>query len=381
MSITDLMSKERRGSTTLYLVLAAIAVFGLVLGVIRLVQGLGATTNLNDGNPWGFWIAFDFFAVPFSAGAFTLALVTQIFKRKAYHGIAHLALLAGFLGYTMVILVLLLDIGRWDQFYSVLLPWRWNLHSFMFEVSMSITLYFGVLMLELLPIVFRNRELLAVQIVDRLMVVVAAVGILLSTVHQGSIGAIFLILSHRLHPLWWTPILPVLFLTSALFSGLSVAIFLGILTWRALKRPVPMKLLSNLARVAAALLVFYLVLKVGDLLLAGELDLIFSSGGFSFVWLVEVIIGVMVPLVIFASRARESEDGLLVGAICVLVGLAINRWTQAWFALDAPPGHSYTPHWIEYAIAVAAIAAGVLFYSLGIRRLQGLRQTILEEGH
>ena len=139
MSITDMMSKERRGSTTVYLVLAAIAVFGLVLGVIRLVQGLGATTNLNDGYPWGLWIAFDFFAVPFSAGAFTLALVTQIFNRKAYHGIAHLALLAGFLGYTMVVLVLLLDIGRWDQFYSVLLPWRWNLHSFMFEVSMSIT--------------------------------------------------------------------------------------------------------------------------------------------------------------------------------------------------------------------------------------------------
>jgi Ni/Fe-hydrogenase subunit HybB-like protein len=376
-----MISKERRGSTTVYLVLAAIALFGLILGIIRLVQGLGATTNLNDGYPWGLWIAFDFFAVPFSAGAFTLALVTQIFNRKEYHGIAHLALLAGFLGYTMVILVLILDIGRWDQFYSVLLPWRWNLHSFMFEVSMSITLYFGVLMLELLPIVFRDRDWVAVQLVDRLMVVVAAVGILLSTVHQGSIGAIFLILSHRLHALWWTPILPVLFLTSALFSGLSVAIFLGILTWRALKRPVPMKLLSGLARVAAALLVFYLVLKVGDLLLAGELDLIFNSGGFSFVWLLEVIIGVIVPIGIFASRARENEDGLLVGSICVLVGLAINRATQAWFALDAPPGHSYTPNWIEYAIAAAAIAAGVLFYSLGIRRLQGLRRPILEEGH
>ena len=381
MSVTDLMSKERRGSTAAYLVLAVIAVFGLVLGIIRLVQGLGATTNLNDGYPWGLWIAFDFFAVPFSAGAFTLALVTQIFNRKAYSGIAHLALLAGFLGYTMVILVLLLDIGRWDQFYSVLLPWRWNLHSFMFEVSMSITLYFGVLMLELLPIVFGDRDWVAVQIVDRLIVLVAAVGILLSTVHQGSIGAIFLILSHRLQALWWTPILPVLFLTSALFSGLSVSILLGILTWRALKRPVPMKLLSGLAKGAAALLVFYLVLKVGDLLLAGELDLIFNSGGFSFVWLVEVIIGVIVPLVIFASRARESEDGLLVGSICVLVGLAINRATQAWFALDAPPGHSYTPHWIEYAIPLAAAAAGILFYSLGIRRLQGLRQPILEDGH
>lgn len=380
MSATAVPTKERRVVPVTYVILAVIAGVGLALGIYRLARGLGPTTNLNNGYPWGLWIAFDFFAVPFSAGAFTLALVTQIFNRKQYHGVAHLALLAGFLGYTMVVLVLLLDIGRWDQFWSVLLPWRWNLHSFMFEVSMSITLYFGVMILELLPVVFRDRDWLPVQVIGRLIVLLAAVGILLSTVHQGSIGAIFLLLSHRLHELWWTPILPLLFLTSALISGLSVAIFLGILTWRALKRPVLMGLLTDLAKVAAVVQVVYLVLKLGDLLIAGELGRIFDSGGYSLLWLTEVIIGVIVPLVIFGSRARENENNLLVGAICVSVGLAINRATQAWFALEPPAGATYAPHWIEWFIVIAAFAGGVLFYSLGVRYLAGLREPV-EEGH
>jgi Ni/Fe-hydrogenase subunit HybB-like protein len=380
MSATTIKTEERRITPVIYVILAVIAALGLALAIYRLVKGLGPTTNLSNGYPWGLWIAFDFFAVPFSAGAFTLALVSVIFNRDEYHGVAHLALLAGFLGYLMVVLVLLLDIGRWDQFWSVLLPWRWNLHSFMFEVSLSITLYFGVMILELLPIVFQDRDWLPVQVAGRLIALLAALGILLSTVHQGSIGAIFLILRHKLHELWWTPILPLLFLTSALFSGLSVAIFLAILTWRALGRPVPMKLLSDLAKLAAIIQAVYLVLKLGDLLLAGELGRIFDSGGYSLLWLVEVIIGVVVPLVIFGSRARERENMLLVGSFCVFVGLAINRATQAWFALEPPPGATYAPHWIEWAIVVAAFSGGILFYSLGVRYLKGLRKPV-QEGH
>jgi Ni/Fe-hydrogenase subunit HybB-like protein len=376
------ITKEKRDVPTGLHILTVIVGLGLLLGIIRMVKGLGVTTNLNDSYPWGLWIAFDFFAVPFSAGAFTLALVSQIFNRKEYHAIAHLALLAGFLGYIMVVVVLLFDLGRWDQFWSVLLPWRWNLHSFMFEVSMSITLYLGVMILELLPIVLaRKRDWLPVRLASRLMVLIAAVGILLSTVHQGSIGAIFILLKHKLHELWWTPILPLLFLTSALISGLSVAILLGILTWRALKRPVPIKLLSGLARVAAVLLVVYLLLKLGDLLLAGELNLIFESGGFSLVWLAEIIIGVLVPLFIFGTRAREKENNLLLGAIFMAVGLAINRWTQAWFALSAPSGASYTPHWMEWTIMIGALATIALFYSLGLRNLEALHKPVLEDDH
>lgn len=381
-------AKERRGpsglSTIALLFLAAVVVFGAILGIIRLVKGLGPTTNLNQGYPWGLWIAFDFFAVPFSAGAFTLAFVVHIFNQKKYHGIAHLALLAGFLGYLMVVLVLLMDIGRWDQFYSVLLPWRWNLHSFMFEVSMSITLYFCVLALELIPVVlgaFGRGDSSLVKLINRLLPLLAAVGILLSTIHQSSIGGIFLTLQHRLHRLWWSPIMPLHFLTSAVFSGLSVAIFLALLTWRALRQPAPTKLLTGLAKAATVVLGIYLVLKVGDLLFAGEIGLIFTSGRFSILWWIEVIIGVVVPLIFFASRARENKNALLTAVIGVIVGLALNRATIAWFALAPTEGYTYSPHWIEFVIMAAAFAAGILFYSLGVRYLKTLRKPVLESGH
>ena len=381
-------TREKRGLSGLtliaFLFLAALVLLGVILGIIRLVKGLGPTTNLNTGYPWGLWIAFDFFAVPLSAGAFTLAFVVHIFNKKKYHGIAHLALLAGFLGYLAVVLVLIMDIGRWDQFWNVLLPWRWNLHSFMFEVSMSITLYFGVLILELIPVVlgaFGKGDSELARFINRLLPLIAAVGILLSTIHQGSIGAIFLTLGHRLHRLWWAPIMPLHFLTSAVFSGLSVAIFLGLLTWRALKRPAPMKLLSGLAKAAAVVLGIYLVLKIGDLLFAGEIGLIFTSGGYSVLWWIEMIIGVVVPLLIYATSARESKRNLLLASVCVIIGLAINRSTVALFALAPTGGYAYTPHWMEYGIMASAIAAIVLFYSLGVRYLKTLRQPVLDAGH
>jgi Ni/Fe-hydrogenase subunit HybB-like protein len=373
--------------SVLDLILGVIVAAGVVLGIVRLVTGLGATTNLSSSYPWGMWIAFDVFTIPFSAVAFTLAAVVHIFNQEKYHGLSRFTVLMGFLGYLMVVLVLVMDIGRWDQFYSVLMPQRWNLHSFMFEVAMSITLYFGVLILEMLTIVFERSGSPVVEWLKRLIVLIAGVGVLLSCVHQGSMGAVFVILRHKLEALWWTPILPVLFLTSALFTGLSVAIFLGVVTWRALGKPAPMQLLSNIARWVVILQAIYLVLKLGDLLLAGEFGLIFSSGQFSLLFLAEIIIGVIVPLAIFASKAKESEGGLAAGAVCTVVGILINRWSIAWFALNPPPPlpHgipvTYSPHWIEWSIAIAAIAAAILFYSLAVRFIPVFRDTVTGKAH
>lgn len=385
--MTVATKKSERSFSTIDLILAAIVVFGIVLGIIRLVQGLGATTNLSSAYPWGMWIAFDVFTIPFSAVAFTLAAVVHIFNQEKYHGLSRFTVLAGFLGYLMVVLVLVMDIGRWDQFYSVLMPWRWNLHSFMFEVALSITLYFGVLILELLTIVFEHSKSSVIEWLKRLIVLIAGVGVLLSCVHQGSMGAVFVILRHKLEALWWTPLLPVLFLTSALFTGLSVAIFLGVVTWKALGKPAPMDLLKSLAKWVVILQVIYLVLKLGDLLLTGEFGLIFSSGRFSLLFLAEMIVGVIVPLIIFASGAKESENGLVAGSICVVLGILINRWSIAWFALNPPPPlpHAapvvYTPFWIEWVIAIAAVAAAILFYSLAVRFIPVLRETVTKEAH
>jgi|YNPNPStandDraft_1061719.scaffolds.fasta_scaffold11791_1 Ni/Fe-hydrogenase subunit HybB-like protein len=375
------VTKEKVTVPVTYVILAAIAAAGVVLGVIRLVRGLGPTTNLNSGYPWGMWIAFDVFTIPFSAVAFTMAAVVHIFNQEKYHGLSRLTVLAGFLGYLMVILVLIMDIGRWDQFYSVLMPWRWNLHSFMFEVAISITLYFGVLVLEMLSVVFEHSDAVVITWLKRLIVLVAAVGVLLSTVHQSSLGAVFVILRLRLHPLWWTPLLPLLFLTSALFTGFSVAVFLGIVTWRAMGQEAPMKLLQGLIRVIIVIQVIYLILKLGDLLVSGELGLIFGSGRFSLLFIAEMVVGVIVPLIIFASRARSSQAALIVATVGVVLGIAINRLSIAWFALAAPSEYSYMPYWMEWGITIAAICAAVLFYSAAVRYIPVLRKTVIEGAH
>ena len=373
--------KEKGAFPVAYWILAAIVVFGLVLGIIRLVRGLGATTNLSEDFPWGLWITFDVFAVPFSGGAFTLAAVLHIFNRKKYHKVAHLALLAGFLGDVLVVLILLMDLGRWDHFYSVLMPMRWNLHSFLLEVSLCITLYLGVLVLEFVPVIFGRLEWKPVQEINRLIPLIASVGIILSSLHQSSLGSLFLVMSHKLHALWWTPILPLLFFTSAVFSGLSVAIFIAVVAWRALHKPVPTQILAGLAKMAAIVQAIYLVLKVGDLLVAGEMELVFGSGSLSILFLAEMIIGVILPLIIFSSRARENERWLLAGTVYVMVGLAFNRSAIAWFALRSPSSATYCPHWVEFAITAAAVAAGILFFALGVRYLPTLRESVLEEGH
>lgn len=376
---TTTRTRSKEALPPAYLILAAVVAFGLVLGIIRLVRGLGPTTNLSSSYPWGMWITFDVFAVPFAGGAFTLAAVMHIFNRKEYHGIAHLALLIGFLGYTLVVLILLMDLGRWDHFYSVLMPWRWNLHSFLLEVSLCITLYLGVLVLELTPVVFGQRGWKPVQEIDRLIPLIAGVGIVLSTLHQSSLGSLFLLMPHKLHALWWTPILPLLFFTSAVFSGLSTAIFVAVVTWRALRKPAPVQILTGLAKLVVIIQAIYLVLKIGDLLIAGEIGLVFGSGPFSILFLAEMIIGVIAPLILLASPARKSERGLLAGAVYVLVGLAFNRSAIAWFALAAPAGVTYFPHWMELGITIAAVAAGILFFALGLRYLPTLRNSVLEE--
>ena len=366
-----LAKKEKSKLPAGYFVLAAVAALGLVMGIVRFVNGLGATTNLNDDYPWGLWIVYDVFFIPFSAGAFTISAVAHIYDREESHSIARPVILAGFVGYLFVVVILLMDLGRWHKFYNTLIPWYWNLHSFMFEVSMCVTLYTGVLIMEVAPAIlerFNWQKLL--RMIRPITVLIAGAGIVLSSLHQSSLGSLFLLMPYKLHPLWWTPLLPLLFFTAAAFSGLSMAIFVAVVSFRAFHRHLELGILSDIAKIVSIMLGIYLVLKVGDLLLAGEIGLIFSEGWLSVLFLEEMVIGVIVPLILFSMRrVRESAFGLFWGAACVLVGLALNRTIVPLLALRVSGGATYFPHWIEFTIVAACIAAGVLIFALVARFL------------
>jgi len=354
-----------------YFVLVALAALGLVAGIVRLINGLGATTNLSDSYPWGLWIVYDVFFIPFSAGAFMISAITHIYNREEYHCLARPVILAGFLGYLFVVVVLLMDLGRWHRFYNVLIPWYWNPHSFMFEVSMCVTLYTGILVMEIAPAILERLNLKKLLgIIRPLTVLIAGAGIVLSSLHQSSLGSLFLLMPYKLHPLWWTPLLPLLFFTLAAISGLSMVIFVAILSFKAFGRRLKLGLLTDIARIVSIMLGIYLVLKIGDLLLAGEIGLVVSEGWISVLFLEEMIIGVVVPLILFSMRrVRESAYGLFWGAACVLVGLAVNRASVPLLALRASGGDVYFPHWIEFAVAVGSIAAGILMFVLAARFL------------
>lgn len=366
------MITTKKGTLSVgYLILVALAVIGLTVSILRFVNGLGATTNLSDDYPWGLWIVYDVFFIPVSAGAFMISAVTHIYNREEYHTIARPVILAGFLGYVFVVVILLMDLGRWHKFYNILIPMYWNLHSFMFEVSMCVTLYTGILIMEVAPAILERlkwQKLLGM--IRPLTVLIAGVGIVLSSLHQASLGSLFLLMPYKLHPLWWTPLLPLQFFTAAASGGLSMAIFVAVVSFRAFRRHLELGLLADLAKIVYIMLGIYLVLKVGDLALAGELGLVLSEGWLSLLFLAEMVIGVIVPMILFGTRKmRESSSGLAWGAACVLVGLALNRTSVPLLALKAPGGAVYFPHWIEFAVVVACVAAIVLLFDLAVRFL------------
>jgi len=363
-------ASERRIPTS-YILLGAFAAAGLALGVYRMVVGLGPTTNLTDGYPWGLWILYDVFFIPFSAGAFMISAVTHIYDKEEYHVVARPVVLAGFLGYLFVVLVLLMDLGRWHKFYNVLIPWYWNPHSFMFEVSMCVTAYTGILVMEVAPsILERLNWVKPLRFLRVATVVIAGAGIVLSSLHQSSVGSLFLLMRHKLHPLWWSPQLPLFFFTSAAFSGLSMAIFVAVVSFKAFGKRLKLDLLSDLAKIVFIMLGLYLALKATDLVLNQELELVFSQGWMSLLFVAEILVGVLAPMVIFGSRPmRESGFGLFLGSGFVLFGLGLNRLNVALLGLGAPVGAVYFPHWIELAISAAAIVAGVLIFALAARFL------------
>jgi Ni/Fe-hydrogenase subunit HybB-like protein len=366
------MSAVKKSSLSLgFLLLAVLVAVGAGVGIVRMINGLGTTTSLSDGYPWGLWIVYDIFFVPFSAGAFMILAITHIYGKREYHGIARPVVVAGFLGEVMVILVLLMDLGRWHQFYNILFPWYWNVHSFMFQVSICLTIYMGIMVLEVAPAILeRLNWQKPLRLIKMATVLIAGVGILLSSLHQSSLGSLFLLMPYKLHPLWWTPLLPLLFFTSAVFAGLAMVIFVVALSFRAFHRPLDLRLLSNLARAAAVLLGVYLLLKLGDLLLAGEIGLLFSSGWLSVLFLAEIGFGVIVPMVLLSmKKVRDTSAGLIWGSACVLAGVALNRTNVALLAYEAPAGATYFPHWMEILVSVAAVAAGILLFVLAVRFL------------
>jgi Ni/Fe-hydrogenase subunit HybB-like protein len=368
-------------------VLAALTVLGLVVGVIRLVQGLGETTGLTDAYPWGLWIGFDFSLIAFAGVGFTMAAIVYLLNLKQYKPLSRAAVLTGFLGYVSVLIILLIDLGRPDRFWGFIV--FWNAHSPLFEISWCILLYTTVLTVEFLPIFFErlNRPNI-VKAIHSITIPVVIAGVVLSTLHQSTLGTLYMALPFKTDQLWFSTILWILFYLTSIATGLAVMISVWIVASKAFGRKVEVDLLGGLAKGAMWVLVVYAILRAGDLWITDDLWAVFAFDSQSLWFWAEVIIGTLLPIILYALPSiRKSEGGLLITSLLVIVGTfmyrfnatltaqAVNRFTLPTITEIA----RYRPTWMEFAIQIGVLAAAALAWYFAARLLPIFPETVQEE--
>ena len=342
----------------------------LFVTVLRFTRGLGATTHLSDRFPWGLWIGFDVLCgVGLAAGAFTLTATVHIFNMHRYEAIVRPTVLTGFLGYVFVIVGLMFDLGQ---------PWRiwhalvfWNPHSVMFEVAWCVMLYTTVLALEFSPIVFERLRLERPRrIIKAVSTPLVIAGVLLSTLHQSSLGSLYLIVPSKLHPLWYTPLLPLLFFVSAIGAGIGMVIVESYLSRRAFGHHLAMDLLEPLGRVMVVALSIFGVLRFITIRRSGGLETLRDPGYEAWMFLIEVGLGVILPVALLLSeRIRSSETGLVTASFLAVLGFVMNRLNVSVTGMEGAAGVRYFPSWMEIAVSAGIVAMAMTAFALAVRLL------------
>jgi Ni/Fe-hydrogenase subunit HybB-like protein len=361
--IQKLTGELRKMPKAVFILALIVAVGGLTM-LYRLYAGLGATTNLNKGYPWGIWISFDLSMVAFSGGAFTLAAIVYILQKKEFHPAVYPTVLTGLVGYTSVLVILFMDLGRWDRFYHfVIYP---NLHSALFEVSWCILLYSTVLVYELSPVFLKHQRFQRLnRIIKKLTIPMVIAGVTLSTLHQSSLGTLFIVMSNRLHPLWYSMILPVFFWISSIGSGVAMVIAGSTVSYWVFGRSLNQKLVEKLGRFIPWIMGIYLAAKIGELFATNEQNLVFSSGKYSVLFILELMIGVILPIVLFSIRKiRQSRFGSLVSATCLILGISFNRFNSSWWGMKPVEGYTYIPTAAEVIILAGVLSGVILVFTL-----------------
>ena len=361
-----------------------------IVAMIRYIYGIGAISNLSSAYPWGFWISFDLLTgVAIASGGFIMAGMVEIFELNEFRPLLYPALLTGFLGYILYILALLVDLGHPERIWHYVI--FQNHHSVLFECGILVMIITATFALIFAPLFFERMNQPKVAKIFRdankpLIILLVTASIL----HQTSLGSIYLIQNPKLSPLWWTPVIPLHFFISAVAIGLAMTIFESSLSSRYFHRGLETHLLEKLAVAIPYVLGLYLIVRFTQLALAGDLQYLFNSGIMSILFWSEIIIGSIIPLIMFAfKKIRQSPRGLLTGAIILLLGMILNRFDVSWLAIKHPDPLTYIPtfmannvHYLpslpEISISLGIFSAGILAFGLAIKYLPIFED---EDGH
>jgi Ni/Fe-hydrogenase subunit HybB-like protein len=347
-----------------------IAIIGIYSLVIRFTRGLGASTHLSDAVPWGLWIGFDFIGVGLAAAGFTIAATAHIFNNHKYESIARPAILTSYIGYMMVVALLVIDLGRPENFWHPLV--MWNVHSVMFEITWCVICYSTILTIEFAPVILEKFKLTKLmKIVKAITIPVVIFGVLFSTLHQSSFGSLYLIAPAKVYPLWYSSFLPVHFFISCIAAGLSMIILEAYLSARAFNQGLNIRILSGLGKGVLTVLIAEIILKFTDLILTGKALLLFAYANETYLFWLEIILGSIIPILILTHpRYKVNRTGLYFASIFTISGFILNRMNVCVTSLVRSSGQVYRPSFEEIGISLFLLLAAMVAFKLVVENFR-----------
>ena len=363
-----------------------IALMAAIL-MVRFLFGLGSVTALNDGYPWGIWVVVDVvIGSAFACGGFSVAMLVYIFNRGEYHPLVRPALLASLFGYTLAAAGVIFDLGRWWNVWNMFWPGSINPNSVMFEVAVCITLYVMVMWIEFSPTFLEQMgKVDAKKKLGKAMFFFIALGTVLPMMHQSSLGTLLVVMGVQIHPLWQTPLLPLLYLLSAITMGYAVVLFESCLTSSAYRRKLETHMLTPLAKIMLGFLAVYLVVRVGDLLVRGALPKAFVPSVEALMFWLEMLSFIAPLILIGAESNRRNPARLFLAGVLLMLGGALLRLNGFLIGyetnVDGAGGYSYFPTLAEVLVTAGMFAIEVLGYIVITRRFPVLPREHAQAAH
>ncbi len=357
--------------TKTFLVCLFLAVIAGILLVKRYIYGIGAVSNMSDGYPWGIWIAYDVVVgTAFACGGYAMAMLVYVFNKGEYHPLVRPALLASVFGYTLAGVSIFFDIGRYWQAYNLIVPKYSQLNSVMFEVALCVSTYIIMLWIEFMPAFFERFNVPHLsRILNKVLFAFIAIGVLLPTMHQSSLGLLVHIAGDRLSPLWQTPFLPLLFLITAITMGYSVVIFESVTSSLVYGREMEIPILAKLSGFIPPMLGIYLAVRFWDLVGRNSLELAFSGSLQGNMFLAENILYLIPTIALLSPIKRKNSRWLFISAVSMLLAGAMYRFNVFLVGFDPGPGWHYFPSLSELMITVGMIAIEIMGYGILVKKL------------
>ena len=364
---------RQRVLTLPFMLLGIILLVGTYFGVQRFSSGgMGSVSNLNGGFAWGIWVVYDVvIGTALACGGYALAITVYIMNRGKYHPLMRTAILTSLLGYLLGGFGAFFDMGKFWQFYEIFLPWNWNFNSVMLEVGLCVATYILILIIEFAPAFLERIGAKGLQsALNKVLFLFIALGILLPTMHQSSLGSLLITMGHKVDPLWQTwHFQPLLAVISALIMGFSVVVFESSLTSVGLNQQSESPLLAGLGKIIMWLLVTFIVIRIVILAFQSKLGLIFGSGSSSIVFIVEMALFIIPVILLISTSSRNNSARLLIAAVCMLFAGAAYRFDAFLITYNPGPGYSYYPSFSEIMITLGFIAFEIMAFLFLVKKL------------